>query len=50
MTILNIKVTTFQKLKKILFWSKMQIWQIFILLSKGSNAQQKVYLYQRTLH
>jgi len=40
----NKKVTTFQKLKKLHFWSKEQFWQIFILLYKGSNAQKKAYL------
>jgi len=39
----NKKVTTFQKFKKLHFWSKVQFWQIFILLHKGSNAQQRVY-------
>jgi len=28
----------------------VQFWQTFILLHKGSNAQQKVYLYERTFN
>jgi len=35
----NKKVTTFQKLKKLHFWLKVQIWKNFILLHKGSIAK-----------
>jgi len=31
-------------------YQKVQFWQFFILLQEGSNAQQKTYLYQRTLN
>jgi len=46
----NKKVTIIQKLRKCEFLQKMQFCQFFILLQEGSNAQQKAYLYQRTLN
>jgi len=32
------------------FLQKVQFWQFFILHQEGSNAQQRAYLYQRTLN
>jgi len=36
--------------KNMLFLQKVQFWKFFILLQEGPNAQQRAYLYKRTLN